>query len=79
MLGTDSGRSLSGALVLRMAHRRTGGRGGEHSEVTDNFASLVLRNSRMPLKYGRSFSRTASKQFLRLYAEYERGIKQSNK
>ena len=32
-----------------MAHRRTGGgRGGEHSEVTDNFASLMIGDSRQP-------------------------------
>ena len=51
-----------------MAHRRTGCRGGEHSKVTDNFASLVFGGSR-----------TTSKKFLRLYTDYERGVKQSNK
>ena len=53
-----------------MAHRRTGGRGGEYSEVTD-FASLVFGDSRKPLEYGQVFTRTASKNFLRLYADYE--------
>ena len=32
-----------------MKHRRTGGREGEHSEVTDNFTSLVFGHSRNPL------------------------------
>ena len=50
-----------------MAHRRTGGRGGEHSEVTDNFASLMFGD------------KTASKKFLRLNTDYERGVEQSNK
>ena len=58
-----------------MAHHRTGGRGGERSEVIDVFASLVFGDSRKPP----NFSRTASKKFLRFYAEYERGVKQSNK
>ena len=63
-----------------MAHCRTGGgRGGEHSEVTDNFASLVFDNSRKPPEYGRFFSRTAPNNFLRLYTDYERGVKQTNK
>ena len=35
-----------------MAHRRTGGRGGEHTEVTDNFASLVFGASKKPPEYG---------------------------
>ena len=39
-----------------MAHRRTvGGRGGEHSEVRDNFALLVFGDSRKPLEYERVF------------------------
>ena len=29
-----------------MVHRRTGSRGGEHSEMTDSFASLVFGDSR---------------------------------
>ena len=63
-----------------MAHRRTGGGGGgEHSEVTDKFASLVLGDSREPPEYEQGFSTTASKTFLRLYRDYERGVKQSNK
>ena len=33
---THAGGRLSGALVWRMAHRRTGGWGGEHSEVTSS-------------------------------------------
>ena len=41
-------RSLSGTLVWRMAHRRTAGRGGEHSEMTDIFASLVFGDSSNP-------------------------------
>ena len=62
-----------------MVHRRNGGRGGEYSEVTDDFASLVFGDSRKPPEYGRGFSRTASKDFLRfLYTDYERGVKQSN-
>ena len=72
-------RKFELCLVWRMVHRRTGGRGGEPSEVTDNFASLVLGDFRKPPEYGRVFSRTASKKLLRLYAEYERGVKQSNK
>ena len=60
-------RRLSSALVWRMTHRRTGGRGGEHREVTENFASLVLGDSRKPPEYGRVLSRTASKKFLRLH------------
>ena len=62
-----------------MAHRRTGCRGGEHSEVTDSFTSLVFGDSRKPTEYGRVFARTTSKKFLRLYTDYERGVKQSNK
>ena len=63
-----------------MAHRRTGGgKGGEHGKVTDNFESLVFGGSRKPSEYGRVFSRTASKKFLRLYTDYERRVKQSNK
>ena len=63
-----------------MVYRRTGGgRGGEHSEVTDNFAWLVFGGSRKPPEYERVFSRTASKNFLRLYTDHERGIKQSKK
>ena len=40
-----------------MAHRKTGagGRGGEHIEVTDNFASLVFGDPRKPPEYGRVF------------------------
>ena len=72
-------RSLTGTLVWRMAHRRTGGRGGDYSEVTDNFASLVFGDSREFPEYRRVFSRTAFKKFLRLYTDYERGVKQSNK
>ena len=49
-----------------MAHRRTGGgKRGELSEVTDNFASLVFGGFRKPPEYGRVFSRTASNNFLR--------------
>ena len=71
---------MRGALVWRVAHRRTGGgRGSEHNEITDSFASLVFGDSRKPPEYGRVFSRTASKNFLRLYTDYERGVKQSNK
>ena len=44
---------MSGTLVWRIAHRRIGGRGGEHSEVTDNFASLVIGDFRKPREYGR--------------------------
>ena len=78
---TESGRKLhtSGALVWRMAHRRTGGRRGKHSEETDNFASFVFGDSRKPPEYRRIFSRTASKKSLRLYADYEQGVKQRNK
>ena len=73
-------RKLSGNLVWRTAHRRTGGSGDEHSEVTDNLTSLlVFGDSRKPPEYGRVFSRTASKKFLCLYTDYERGVKQSNK
>ena len=32
-----------------------------------------------PAEYGRVFSRTASKKLIRLYTDYERGVKQSNK
>ena len=62
-----------------MAHRRTGGRGGEHSEVTDNFVSMIFGDPRKPPEYGGSCSGMASQTFLRLYADYERGVKQSNK
>ena len=63
-----------------MAHRRTsGGRGGEHSKVTDNFVSLVFGDSRKPPEYEGAFSRPAFKRFLRLHTDYERGVKQSNK
>ena len=62
-----------------MAHRRTdGGRGGAHSEVTDNFASLVFGDSRKQPEYGQAFSKTASNKFLRLYTDHEWGVKQSN-
>ena len=63
-----------------MAHRRTGsGRGGEHSEVTDNLALLVFGDSRKPPEYGQIFSRTAFNKFLRLYRDCKRGVKRSNK
>ena len=63
-----------------MAHHRTeGGRGLEHSEMTDNFASLVFGDSRESPEYGRVFARTASTKFLRLHTDYGRGFKQSNK
>ena len=39
-LGTPS--TSSGSLTWRMAHRRTGGREGKFSKVTNNFASLNL-------------------------------------
>ena len=75
----STGPQQRSALVWRMAHRRTGVRGGKHGEMTDNLASLVSTDFRKPPKYGRVFSTTASKKFLRLYAHYERGVKQSNK
>ena len=75
---THTGGSVSGALVWRMAHSKNGGRGGEHSEVTDNFASLVFDDSRKAPEYGRVLSRTTSKKFSHLYTDYERGVKQSN-
>ena len=62
-----------------MAHHRTGGKGGKSSEVIHNFASLVFGDSKKPPEYGQYFSRTACKNFLRLYTDYERGVKQSNK
>ena len=40
---------------------------------------LVFGHSRKPPEYGRVFSRTVSKKFLRLYTDYERRVKQSNK
>ena len=52
---THAGGILGDALVWRMAHRRTGGRGGEHTEVTDNFASLVFGDFRKPPEDGRVF------------------------
>ena len=61
MSSTNSGRRLHTleevqAVLWRMAHRKTGGgRGGEHSEVTDNFASLVFDDSKIPPEYGRVF------------------------
>ena len=62
-----------------MAIRRTGGRGGECREVTDNFELMVFGDSRKSPEYGRVFSRTASKKCLRMYTDYEeRGVKQSN-
>ena len=70
---------MSGALVWRVAHRRPGGRGSEHSEVTNGFVSFVFGDSRKSPEYGRGYSRTASKKFLRLYTDYERGVKQSKK
>ena len=70
---------MSDALVWRIAHRRTGDRGGEYSEGIDNFASLIFGDSRKPPECGRVFSRTASKKFLRLYTDYEWGVKQNNK
>ena len=48
-------RKFERALVWRMAHRRTGGRGDRYSEVTDNFTLLVFGDSRKPPKYGRLF------------------------
>ena len=47
--------------------------------MTDNFASVVFGDTRKSPEYGRFFSRTASKKYLRLYIDYERGVKQSNK
>ena len=47
--------------------------------MTANFASSVFGDSRKPPEYGRVFSGTASKNFLSLYTNYERGVKQSNK
>ena len=38
-----------------MAHRRTGGRGGEQSEMTDNFAPLVLDISESLLSMDKVF------------------------
>ena len=45
--------------------------------MTDSFASLVSGDSKNPPEYRRFFSRTASKKCLRLYTDYERGVKQS--
>ena len=47
-----------------MAYRTSSGRGGKHSEVKDNFASLVFGDSRKSTEYERVFSRTAFKQYL---------------
>ena len=60
-----------------MAHRRTGGWAGKRSEVVDNFAALVFGESGKPPEYGRVFSTTASKKFLRLYTDYKREVKLS--
>ena len=49
---THAGGSFSGALVCRIAHCRNGGRGGENSGVSNNFALLVLGDSRKPPEYG---------------------------
>ena len=76
---TYAGESLSDALVRRMVHRRSGGRGGEYSKMTDDFASFVFGDSRKPPGYERAFSRTASMKFLRLYTDCEQGVTQSNK
>ena len=59
-----------------MAHRRTGGRGGEYSKVTDNFASLVFGDSRKPSEYGRLFSRLLPRHF---YAGIQTTSKESNR
>ena len=62
-----------------MAHRKTGGRKGGYSKVTNNFASLVFGDSRKLPEYGYVFSRTVSKYTLRLYTDYEWGVKRNNK
>ena len=67
---------MSDALVWRMAHRRTGRRTQRDGR---QFRVLRFEDSREPPKYGRVFSKRASKKSLRLYVDYERGVKQSNK
>ena len=76
--GYTSSRKFERCSGLEVAHRSTAGRGGEYSEVRDNFASLVFGDSRKPPEYERVFLELLKK-FLRLYTDYERGVKQSKK
>ena len=59
-----------------MAHDKTGGRGGNHREMADNFASLVFGDSRKAPEDVHVFSRTTSKIFVyRLLAGSHQSIR----